>query len=133
MKQRLLFFLGVLLNATLVANAAMMAESSEIKESGRSVVELQAALHSGTLRSSSGEPIQAIFDAYILEILYLQDIESLSVEITDEFGNIVYKESSGNRNSGSITQVNISDWKSRSYFIKFYYIDGGLIYGSFEL
>ena len=94
-------------------------------------IELQGALAKSTIRSLI-KPFRATVNNHSVNIYYLQDLSNISIEITNESGQVVYSTNVSPTYGGSL-HIGISSWTNGFYTIRFANSSGNSIYGSFEI
>ena len=85
-----------------------------------------------TIQRSLFADLSVTVDANTLNIEYWKDYTNITIEVTDETGQSVYKKIV-NPVAGKSLTIDISDWDPGSYHISFTNTSGGCIYGDFDV
>ena len=81
---------------------------------------------------SGGDPFEVFKDPYFLSIYYLQDLSNISIEILDEFEQVIYS-NRVNPSSGGSLYIDISNWPTGYYTLYFEDEFGNSMCGCFEV
>jgi hypothetical protein len=95
-------------------------------------IDLEGTLHDLIIESLLPDPIHASINSYNLNAEFLSNLGVISVEVYSASGSLVYQNNVNTQIQQSIS-INISDWDSGVYKIRFVNSDGNFMYGSFEI
>lgn len=102
----------------------------EVNNSAKKI-KLSGRLQECGLRSSDPE-ITAIEFSSSIELLSKINLKKVTIEITDQYGNIVFAKK-GDLNAGQKISIRTIDWDEGEYNLAITSEDGGYISGIFEL
>ncbi|WP_321348720.1 DUF3244 domain-containing protein [uncultured Draconibacterium sp.] len=83
-------------------------------------------------RSLFKEPIYATIGSSSLNVEFLYNIGNIHLEVTNQVGECTYENNVNTQTQQSIS-INVSNWDSGIYEIRFVNSDGNYMYGTFEI
>ena len=109
----------------------MITEAVPLFLDGKEEIELHNLVSTPSTRSVIHQ-IEVFKTTSELDVNFLCDVGSINMVIYDGSGNVVYEE---NVDATAVHQVSIdiSDWHSGSYEIRFIDTDGNFMYGEFDV
>ncbi len=95
-------------------------------------IALEGALDDSSTRSLLPVPITATIGLNSLNVNFLYNVGEINVEVYNSSGELVY-ENDVNTRTQSTLSIDISDWDSDFYEIRFVSTTGNYMYGSFGI
>ncbi len=125
--KKLIFFGFILLGIIITGTASSFLNTGDVKRE----IRLKGSLYEGSARSVLPDPIQATVSSLSLDVVFFYNVGIIDVEIYSESGNIVYSESVDTQTQEYLS-IDVSDWDSGTYHIRFVNLTGQYMYGAFE-
>ena len=118
-------------NLAFANNSDNMKEKEDVETNTEEELDLRGSLENIPVRSLL-QPFRVTKNNHSVNIYYLQNLSDISIEITNEFGQVVYS-NNVNAVSGGSLHIDILNWSSGIYTIQFRKSFGNRIYGDFEI
>ncbi len=109
-------------------SSSLTPDSSDVEK----VIELDGALNNASTRSILPDPISATISPYSLNINFLYNVGNISVEVYSLSGELIYETKMDTSTQSSIS-IDVTEWDSDFYEIRFLGSTGNYIYGTFEI
>lgn len=78
------------------------------------------------------EPIQATIDSNYLKAYFLYNVGDINIEVYNSFGELIYETNVDTSTQSSIS-IDVTEWDSDFYEIRFLGSTGNYIYWTFEI
>lgn len=90
------------------------------------------SFHKKSVRSLILSPVEASISASALDVAFLEDLGDIDIEVYSGSGAVVYSESVNTQTQEQFS-INVSEWDSGNYQIRFINSGGNYMYGVFEI
>jgi hypothetical protein len=124
---RICLFISVVFSPQ-ISNSSTSIASGDVRKE----IDLDGSLDDAIIRSVFSAPIQATISSSSLDIVFLSNVGDIEVEVYAASGSLVYE-----NNVDTQTQQNLSidvfNWNSGVYQIRFVNSEGKYMYGTFEI
>ena len=97
------------------------------------VIELDGSLNNVSTRSILSDPISATIGPNSLNVNFLYNVGNISVEVYSLSGELIYEADVDTSIQSSMSIINVTDWSSNFYEIRFVNSTGNYMYGTFEI
>ncbi|MBN2776743.1 MAG: DUF3244 domain-containing protein [Bacteroidales bacterium] len=95
-------------------------------------IDLEGTLFDVTIESLLPDPVHANINSYDLNADFVSNLGVLSVEIYATSSGLVYQKNVNTQTQQSLS-INVADWDSGIYEIRFVNAAGNYMYGTFEI
>lgn len=95
-------------------------------------IELLGEVNNPGIRSVLPTPIQATIGLNFLNAYFLYDVGEINVEVYNSSGELIYETNVDTSTQSSIS-IDVSEWNSDLYEIRFVSTAGNFMFGSFEI
>lgn len=126
-----LFLICLFLSVVLIpqiSHSSTSIASGDIKKE----IRLKGSLADATIRSVFPVPIQATISSFRLDVVFLSNVGDIEVEVYTASGNLVYENNVDTQMQGNLS-IDVFDWDSGSYQIRFVSSTGQYMYGTFKI
>jgi hypothetical protein len=120
-------FLSVILIPQ-ISHSSTLITSDDVKED----IVLNGSLADESVRSVFQSPIQAVISSLSLDVVFLYNVGNINVEVYTASGSLVYQNNVNTQTQQNLS-IDLSDWDSGIYQIRFTNSEGRYMYGSFEI
>lgn len=127
---QLSFFLFILLVSNTSQSKEHMPPASG--DDDDKIVDLEGTIPTSSGRSMYIVPIKATINSSFLNITVLQNLGTISIEVTSTTGNSLYFSSINTQFQGNLS-INVSNWNSGTYKIRFVNSIGEYLQGTFQI
>ncbi len=125
-----LFLICLFLSVILIPQISH--SSTTISSDDEKIIELDGSLAATPTRSLLPTPIQATISSSNLEIVFLSNLSNINVEVSSTTGSLVYQNNVNTQTQQNLS-IDVSNWDSGTYQIRFTNSEGRYMYGSFEI
>lgn len=130
--KNLLFFCFVLLGVIIPWNGESSSFQSSFQSDPEEEIELAGDISNPGIRSVLPTPIQAAIGPNYLNAYFLYNVGEITVEVYNSSGELIYETSVDTSTQSSIS-IDVTEWNSGKYEMRFVSTTGNYMYGSFEI
>lgn len=95
-------------------------------------INLDGSLADQSIRSVFSDPIQATINSSSLNVEFSNNLGIISVLVSSPSGSVIYDNNVNTQSQGTLS-IDVSNWGSGVYQIRFVNSEGKFMYGTFEI
>lgn len=130
--KNLLIFCFVLLGVIIPCSGESSSFQFSFQTDPEEDIELLGDLSNPGIRSVLPTPIQAMIGSNYLNAYFLYNVGDINVEVHNSSGELIYETSVDTSIQSSIS-IDVTEWNSGKYEIRFVNTIGSYMYGCFEI
>lgn len=130
--KNLLIFCFVLLGVIIPWNGESTSFQFSFQSDPEEEIELAGDISNPGIRSVLPKPIQATIGSNYLNAYFLYNVGDINIEVHNSSGELIYQTSVDTSNQSSIS-IDVTEWNSGKYEIRFVKTTGSYMYGCFEI
>lgn len=130
--KNLLIFCFVLLGVIIPWNGESSSFQFSFQSDPEEDIELAGDISNPGIRSILPTPIQATIGSNYLNAYFLYNVGDINVEVYNSSGELIYQTSVDTSIQSSIS-IDVTEWNTGLYEIRFVNTSGNYMYGSFEI
>ena len=128
-----LLLISLILFTVLIPNISQSSNFTLLNPVGvEDEIDLEGTLDVTSTRTPQPTPIQATINSSSLNVEFLNNLGIISVEVSSPSGSIIYNYNVNTQSQGTLS-IDVSNWGSGVYQIRFVNSEGRFMYGTFEI